>query len=35
VQTHLSLGEWTRRVLVSLILITFFLALWRLREYFC
>jgi predicted PurR-regulated permease PerM len=33
-QQRLSLGEWTLRVLVTLILVTLFLALWTLRDVF-
>ncbi len=33
-QGNLSLGEWTLRVLVTLILLTLFLALWTLRDVF-
>jgi predicted PurR-regulated permease PerM len=33
-QANLSLGEWTLRVLVTLVLLTLFLALWTLRDVF-
>jgi predicted PurR-regulated permease PerM len=33
-QGHLSLGEWTVRVLVTLFLLTVFLAFWTLRDVF-
>ena len=33
-QGNLSLGEWTLRVLVTLVLLTLFLALWTLRDVF-